>query len=83
MDIMSMLQNAKVRDMDGDEIAEVFGVSIIGGKMMITIDIIGELDYDEDDPDGGEEIDEDDGADIDPNKEVPIPQPLRMVASRG
>ena len=83
MDILSMLQNAKVRDMDGDEIAEVFGVSIIGGKMMITIDIIGELEYEEDDPDGGEEIDVDDEADIDPNKEIPVPQPLRMVASRG
>lgn len=83
MDTLSMLQNARILDMEGCEIAEVFGVSIIGGKMMITIDILTELDYEEDDPDGGEEIDEDDEEDVDPNKEIPIPQPLRMVASRG
>jgi len=82
MDTMSMLQNARVRDMDGDEIGEVFGVSIIGGKMMITIDIIAiEMDdEDGDDPDGGEEIDVDDEEELDPKKETGNTVPLRAVA---
>ncbi len=79
MDVMSMLQNAKVRDMEGQDLGEVFGVSIVGGKMMLTIDIevVGEF---EDDPDGGEEVDGDAEREIDNTEEVPKPMPLRAIA---
>ncbi len=81
MDIMSMLQNAKVRDMEGLELGEVFGVSIVGGKMMITIDIEITSGF-EDDPDGGEEVDvdRDDDKELDNTEEIPKPTPLRAVA---
>ena len=82
MDMLSMLMNARIKDMDGDEIGEVLGVHIVMGKLYITVDM--ELDDgEEDDPDGGEEVDEDDTDDeheLDNTEEVPKPIPLRAVA---
>lgn len=88
MDIMSMLMNARVMDEDGDEIGEVVGISIIGGKMMLSTNVDFELDfdYDEDDPDGGEEVDEDDEEneeELDPKKETGDIVPLRVAAVGG
>jgi len=78
MDLLSMLMNAKIRDMDGDEIGDVIGIHIGGGKLILTVD--DEIEFeDEDDPDGGEEIDEDD-KELDNTKEVPQPIPLKAVA---
>lgn len=56
MDMLSMLMNARIRDVDGDEIGEVIGIHIAMGKMFISVDM--ELDdEDGEDPDGGEEED--------------------------
>ncbi len=73
MDIMSMLMNARIIDEDGDEVGEVVGVTINGGKMILATDIIGDLDieFTEDDPDGGEEIDEEDDTEDDEEKKTP------------
>lgn len=62
MDLLSMLMNAKVRDMDGDEFGEVIGVHLAGGKLSITIDV--ELDEEDADPDDGakDDIPEDDAS---------------------
>ena len=79
MDLLSMLMNAKIRDVDGDEIGDVIGVHIAGGKMIVTVDDDLELE-DGDDPDGGEEVDEDDEHELDNTEEVPKPTPLRAVA---
>ncbi len=84
MDWMSMLMNARILDEDGDEVGEVVGVTINGGKMILSTDIDFELIYDFDDPDGGEEIDEDDEDDeeeLDPKKETGNVEPLRMVVN--
>lgn len=58
MDLLSMLQNAKIRDIDGFEIGIVVAVHITGGKLTLVVDP--ELD-DEIDPDGGEEEDAPEG----------------------
>jgi len=79
MDLLSMLMNAKIRDMDGDEIGDVIGIHIGGGKLIVTVDDEFILEEDEDDPDGGEEIDEDEG-ELDNTEEVPQPVPLRALA---
>lgn len=72
-----MLMNAKIKNMDGDEIGEVLGVHIAMGKLCITVDM--ELDEEEeDDPDGGEEVDGDE-EELDNTEEVPKPIPLRAV----
>lgn len=60
MDLLSMLMNAKVRAMDGDEVGEVIGVHLAMGKLSITIDI--ELDDIEDPDDGAKEDIPDDDA---------------------
>ena len=67
MDLLSMLMNARITDMDGDEIGEVFGVHIAMGKLYITVDM--ELDDEEEDPDDGakDDIPEDDAS----NQEFP------------
>lgn len=79
MDLLSMLMNAKIRDMDGDEIGDVIGIHIGGGKLVVTVDDEIELDEEDgDDPDGGEEID--DEHELDNIEEVPKPTPLRAVA---
>lgn len=64
MDLLSMLQNAKIRDMDGDEIGEVIEIQICGGKLEIMMDLITLEDDDEEDPDDGakEDIPEDDAS---------------------
>ncbi len=53
MDLLSMLMNAKIRDMDGDEIGEVIEVQICGGKLEIMMDLISVDLEDEEDPDDG------------------------------
>ncbi len=84
MDILSLLMNAKITNIEGDGVAEVFGVSITGGKMTIIVDNSDETYY-EDDPDGGEEVDdEDDEEELDPTKETGNVEPLRaIVGGRG
>ena len=78
MDLLSMLMNAKIRNMGGDEIGDVMGVFIAGGRMIISVDDETELeDGEEDDPDGGEEVD--DEHELDETKEVPKPIPFRAV----
>ncbi len=78
MDMLSMLMNARIKDMDGDDIGEVFGVHIVGGKLFVTMD--SGLGYEEEgDPDGGEEIDEEE-RELDNTEEVPKPVLLRAVA---
>jgi len=83
MDIMSLLMNAKILDEDGDEVGEVVGFTIRGGKMLLSTDIDLDLLYDEDDPDGGEEIDtdDDDEGELDPTKETGNISPLRAVVN--
>jgi hypothetical protein len=54
MDLLSMLQNAKITDIDGFEMGVVKAVHIMGGKLTLVVDP--EID-DEIDPDGGEEED--------------------------
>lgn len=53
MDLLSMLQNAKIRDIDGFEIGIVVAVHITGGKLTLVVD----PELDEIDPDGGDEED--------------------------
>ncbi len=80
MDLLTMLMNARIKDMDGDEIAEVIGIRIAMGKLYITVDM--ELDdgeYEEDDPNGGEEIDGDGEKKPDETEETPQPVQLRAV----
>lgn len=56
MDLLSMLQNAVVIDLNGDELGNVVGVNITGGKLVLEINVEGE----EENGDGGEgEEDED------------------------
>ncbi len=73
MDIMSMLMNARIIDEDGDEIGEVVGCTINGAKMILATDIAIDMDieFTEDDPDGGEEVDEDDIKDEEGEKKQP------------
>lgn len=74
MDWMSLLMNARVRDMDGDEFGEVIGFHFYGGKLSITIDV--ELDDEEEDPDDGakDDIPEDDASKIEFPKIVAMNQ---------
>ena len=84
MDMLSMLMNARVLDEDGDEIGEVVGFTILGGKMMLSTDIDFDHLYDEEGPDGdgGEEIDEnDDEEELDNKKETGNVEPLRAIAA--
>lgn len=62
-----MLMNAKIRDMDGDEIGEVIEVQICGGKLEIMMDLITLEDDEDEDPDDGakDDIPEDDASKID------------------
>jgi len=55
MDLLSMLMNAKIRDVDGYSVGEVIAVHITMGKLVLTIDI--ESDDEDEDPDGGEDED--------------------------
>ncbi len=56
MELLSMLMNAKIRDMDGDEIGEVLGVHFSAGRLSLTVDFEGiELDEDEDPDDGAKD----------------------------
>ena len=79
--VLAMLQNAKVQDLDGIDIADVTAVTFAGGKMIITIGIDMDLDdeFSEDDPDGGEELDEDD--DEEEEKKFPHHEPIKLVAN--
>jgi len=78
MDTLSMLSNAKISDMDGDDIGEVVGVHFVNGKLYLTVDT--ELDLEsETDPDGGQEIDED-KRELDNTEEVPKSTRLRALA---
>lgn len=79
MDTLSMLANAKITDLDGDDIGEVIAVHYVNGKLYLSVDTMLN-DEEEDDPDGGEEIDEDDERELDTTEEVPRPTPLRAVA---
>lgn len=55
MSPFDFLIGAKVRDVDGSDVAEVVGVTYMGGKLYLSTD----LDFDEEeDPDPGEEEDE-------------------------
>ncbi len=63
-DLLAMLLTARIHDKDGEPIAEVLGVSIVGGRMGIIIDL--ELEIEEDDDPDGEEADipEDDASKV-------------------
>ena len=54
MDLLSMIMNAKLKDMDGNDVGEVIGLHIAMGKAYITVDPNMEED---DDPDDGEKED--------------------------
>ncbi len=47
-DLFSMLVNGRVVDVHGYEISDVVAISVMGGKLLITIDL--EEEEDEDDP---------------------------------
>ncbi len=79
MDTLSLVSNAKIKDLSGDDLGEVVGIHYMNGKLYITVDMELEDDDEEDDPDGGEEIDEDE-EELDNTEEVPKPIPLRAVA---
>lgn len=66
-DLLSMLMNAKIRDMDGDVIAEVLGVHFSAGKLSLTVDIEGYDEDEDEEPDDGakDDIPEDDASKID------------------
>lgn len=66
MDLLSMLQNARIRDMEGDEIGEVTEIRIYGGRLEIMMDLITLEADDEEDPDDGskEDIPEDDASKV-------------------
>ena len=55
MDLLSMLQNAVIIDLNGDEVGAVIGVNIVGGKLTLEINV--------GDEGGGEEEDEDEEVD--------------------
>lgn len=48
MDLLSMLQNAVVIDLNGDEVGHVVGVNIAGGKLILEINVEGEEENGED-----------------------------------
>ncbi len=79
MDVLSMLVNAKIKDMDGDDIGEVVAVHYAGGKLYLSVDTDFESEGEGDDPDGGEEVEEDE-RELDNTEEVPKLTPLRAVA---
>ena len=74
MELLSMLMNAKITDMDGDEIGEVIGVHIAMGKLNITMNV--ELDDEE-------EEDPDDGAKDDIPEEDASKQEFPRLAAMG
>lgn len=76
MDMLSLLMNARLKDMGGDDIGEVVAVHYTNGKLYLSVDTDFENEG-EDDPDGGEEVD---GRGLDNTEDVPIPAPLRAVA---
>ena len=49
MDLLSMLQNAVVIDLNGDEVGHVVGVNIAGGKLILEINVEGEEENGEED----------------------------------
>ena len=53
MDLLNMLQTAKVLDTDGEEIGPVLAIQIMAGQLVITV--MTDEEYEGDD-DGGEEI---------------------------
>ena len=75
MDLFSMIQNATITDIDGNELGTVEAVHVLGGKMTLLLDvhISG---YMEDDPDGGLE-------EPIPEKTEDDPVPLKMVGGDG
>ncbi len=82
MEMLSMIMNAKVQDLEGTEIAGVTAVTFSGGKMILTVDILTELDeFEDDDPDGGEEVPID--GEQEPLKETLTLPHLRMVGNDG
>ncbi len=63
MELLSMLMNARITDMAGDEVGEVIAIHIAMGKLYISVDTM--LDNgEEDDPDGGEEIEKNNSENI-------------------
>lgn len=81
MDTLSMLANARITDMDGDDMGEVVAVHYVNGKLYLTVDtglIDGE--YGGDDPDGGEKIEVDKEQEPDSPKEGLTHPPLRSIA---
>lgn len=54
--LVSLLQNARVEDPEGNEIGEVVGFNIMFGKMVVTVTAD---DFEEVDPDGGTKVDPD------------------------
>lgn len=53
MDLLGMLQTARVQDTDGDLIGDVLAIQIMGGHLVITVMTEEE---EEGDDDGGEEV---------------------------
>ena len=74
MDLFSMIQNAMVTDIDGNELGEVEAVHVIGGKMtlLMGVQISGYMD----DPDGGLE-------EPIPEEIADDPTPLKVVGNDG
>lgn len=81
MDMLSMLMNARVMNLDGDEVGEVIGVHFAMGKMSITTDI--ESSEDED-PDGEkEDIPEDDASKMEFPKIVAMGKKAKKDGTNG
>ncbi len=81
MELLSMIMHARVQDLEGTEIAGVTAVTFSGGKMILTVDILTDLDeFEDDDPDGGEEVPVDDKKVV---HEPDAPPLLRMVGNDG
>ena len=53
MDLFSMIQNATITDVDGNELGVVEAVHVLGGKMTLLLDV--QVSGYTDDPDGGSE----------------------------
>jgi len=75
MDLLSMLQTARVQDTDGDELGDVLAIQIMGGQLVITV--MTEDEEEEGDDGGGEEIT--------PEEKVGLKlvQPLKKEATGG
>ena len=74
MDLLNMLQTARVQDTDGDEIGSVLAIQIMAGQLVITVMTEEE---EEGDDDGGEEIT--------PEEKVGLTlvQPIKQAAAGG